>query len=134
MSKFCNTKIKLKKHLFITLATLFVVLGTIGIFVPLLPTTPFLLLAVYFYMNSSKKRLKWLLNNKFLGPYIRSYFSKEGISIQLKIRTLSILWITIISSIVFATDKPMVRVFLMIIAIGVTIHILMKKTKEKGPK
>lgn len=122
----------LKKYLFIALATTFVALGTVGVFVPLLPTTPFLLLAVYFYMNSSKKHLKKLLSNKLLGPYIKSYFSKEGIPIKLKIRTLTILWVTIISSMIFATDKIGVRIILAIIATGVTIHILVKKTKQKN--
>lgn len=122
---------KLKKNLYIILATLFVALGTVGIFVPLLPTTPFLLLSVYFYMNSSKKRLKWLLSNRLLGPYIKSYFSREGIPLNLKLRTLVILWITMISTMIFATDKLIVRVILTIIAIGVTIHISIKKTKKR---
>lgn len=133
MSESRNTR-KLKKYIFITLATIFVALGAIGIFLPLVPTTPFLLLAVYFYMNSSKKHLKRLLSNKLLGPYIRSYLSREGIPMKLKIRTLSILWITIISTMIFATDKLVVRVMLTIIAIGVTIHILLKKTKKSDSK
>ncbi|MDD2584464.1 MAG: YbaN family protein [Bacteroidales bacterium] len=124
----------MKKNLFIALATLFVALGTVGIFIPLLPTTPFLLLAVYFYMNSSKKRLKWLLSNKLLGPYIKSYFSKEGIPVNLKIRTLLILWATMISTMIFATDKIAVRILLTTIAIGVTIHIAVKKTKKTVAK
>lgn len=53
---------------------------------------------------------------------------------KLKIRTLSILWITIISTMIFATDKLVVRVMLTIIAIGVTIHILLKKTKKSDSK
>ncbi|MDZ4058810.1 MAG: YbaN family protein, partial [Bacteroidales bacterium] len=82
----------MKRQLYIILASIFVGLGTIGIFLPLVPTTPFLLLATYFYMNSSQKRLRWLLRNRLLGPYIRSYLSKEGIPLQLKIRTLILLW------------------------------------------
>jgi len=120
----------MKKYIYTALASIFVALGTIGIFLPLLPTTPFLLLAVYFYMNSSGKRLKWLLRNRYLGPYIQDYLSKKGIPLRLKIRTLTILWITLISSILFATENLHVRIFLVIVGIGVTIHITVKKTRE----
>ncbi len=106
-------------------------MGTVGIFLPLLPTTPFLLLAVYFFMNSSRTRLKWLLSHKYLGPYIRSYLSKEGIPLKIKARTITLLWVTILSTAIFATDKLHVRLLLGVIATGVTIHIGSKKTKKE---
>jgi uncharacterized protein len=121
----------LKKHIYIAIAFLFVGMGTVGIFLPLIPTTPFLLLAVYFFMNSSKTRLKWLLSHKYLGPYIRSYLSKEGIPLKIKTRTIALLWVTILSTAIFTTDKLHVRILLGIIAIGVTIHVLSKKTKKE---
>ena len=121
----------MKKTIYIAIASFFVALASLGIFIPLLPTTPFLLLAVYFYMNSSRKHLKWLLNHKYLGPYIKSYISKEGIPIKLKIRTLTLMWITMLVSMVFATDKLHLRILLAVIAIGVTIHILSKQTKSE---
>lgn len=119
----------MKKHIFIALASISIGLGTLGIFLPMLPTTPFLLLAAYFYMNSSYKRLRWLLNNKYLGPYIRSYMSKEGIPLRLKIRTITLLWFTLAATFFFATDKIHVRLILIAVGIGVTTHILVKKTK-----
>ncbi|MDD2491850.1 MAG: YbaN family protein [Bacteroidales bacterium] len=119
----------MRRIIYIILASFFVTLGSIGIFLPLIPTTPFLLLAVYFYMNSSYSRLKWLLNNKYLGPYIHSYLSKEGIPVRLKIKTISLLWITISLTFFFATDNTHIRIFLGVVAIGVTIHLLLKKTK-----
>ncbi len=120
----------LKRQLYIILASIFVGLGTLGIFIPLLPTTPFLLLAAYFYMNSSKRRLRWLLSNRYLGPYIRSYLSKNGIPLNLKIRTLALLWITILYAIIFATDKLHVQIVLVLIATGVSIHLKSKKTRK----
>ncbi len=81
-------------------------------------------------MNSSKTRLKWLLKNRYLGPYIKSYLSKEGISLRLKIRTVTLLWMTILFSAFYATDKLHVRAILLIIAVLVTIHITSKKTKR----
>jgi uncharacterized membrane protein YbaN (DUF454 family) len=121
----------LKKQIYIAIAFLFVGMGTLGIFLPLLPTTPFLLLAVYFFMNSSRSRLKWLLSHKHLGPYIRSYLSKEGIPLKLKARTIALLWATILSTAIFATEKLHVRILLGVIATGVTIHIASKKTKKE---
>lgn len=119
----------MKKHIFVALASISIGLGTLGIFLPLLPTTPFLLLAAYLYMNSSYKRLRWLLNNKYLGPYIHSYLSKEGIPLRLKIRTIILLWFTLGATILFATDKIHVRLILIAVGIGVTTHLLVKKTK-----
>jgi uncharacterized membrane protein YbaN (DUF454 family) len=123
---------RMKRQLYIILASIFVGLGTIGIFLPLVPTTPFLLLATYFYMNSSQKRLRWLLRNRLLGPYIRSYLSKEGIPLQLKIRTLILLWATILYATFFATDKLYVQIMLIIIAISVSTHLILKKTRKKS--
>jgi hypothetical protein len=122
----------LKRQLYIILASIFVGLGALGIFIPLLPTTPFLLLATYFYMNSSKQRLRWLLSNRYLGPYIRSYLSKEGIPLRLKIRTLTLLWVTILYATFFATDKLHLQIILIIIAISVSIHLILKKTRKRN--
>ncbi|MDD2504006.1 MAG: YbaN family protein [Clostridia bacterium] len=116
----------MKKNIYLILASIFVVIGTIGIFVPLLPTTPFLLLSVYFYTNSSYKRLKWLLNNRYLGPYIHDYISKKRIPLRLKIKTISLLWITLAIGFFFATDNLHVRLFLIAVGIGVSIHIFTK--------
>lgn len=120
----------MKRIIYIALASIFVALGTIGIFLPLVPTTPFLLLAAYFYMNSSYSRLRWLLNHKYLGPYIKSYLSKEGIPLRVKVKTISLLWITMLAAIFLATDKLYVRLILTAIAVGVTIHLLIKKTRK----
>ncbi|HBG24594.1 MAG TPA: DUF454 domain-containing protein, partial [Rikenellaceae bacterium] len=89
-------------------------------------------LATYFYMNSSKQRLRWLLSNRYLGPYIRSYLSKEGIPLRLKIRTLTLLWVTILYATFFATDKLHVQIILIIIAISVSTHLILKKTRKKN--
>jgi len=122
----------LKKHIYTVIASAFVAIGTIGIFVPLLPTTPFLLLAVYFYMNSSRRHLKWLLKNRYLGMYIHNYTSKKGMPLWLKIRTISLLWITLIFGMIFATQNLHLRLFLAVVGIGVTIHIYVKKTSSSG--
>ena len=114
--------------LLIIAGTFFVALGVLGIFLPLLPTTPFLLLAAACYARSSKRFYHWLLNNKWFGSYIRDYKEKKWIPLKVKIFTVSLLWITIILSTIFATDVTFVRIILIIIALCVTIHILSLRT------
>jgi uncharacterized membrane protein YbaN (DUF454 family) len=106
-------------------------LGLIGIFIPLLPTTPFLLLTAYCYFRSSKRLYNWLISNKLFGSYIRNYY--EGLGIPLKVKLISIifLWLTIGFSTYFIVNLLIVRIILIIIAIGVTIHILTIKTLKK---
>ena len=122
------TSSRLVRGLLISAGTLFVGLGVLGIFLPLLPTTPFLLLAAACYARSSKRFYDWLLNNKWFGSYIKNYREKKGIPSRVKITTISLLWITIAISAVFATDNLLVRIILIVIAICVTTHILSIRT------
>ena len=110
------------------IGTLFVGLGIIGIFIPVLPTTPFLLLAAACYARSSKRFYDWLLTNKWFGNYVRNYLQGKGISLKVKILTIALLWLTIICSVTFAVHDFLVRLILILIAIGVTIHILSVRT------
>jgi uncharacterized membrane protein YbaN (DUF454 family) len=108
--------------------TVCVGLGIVGVFVPVLPTTPFLLLAAACYARSSPRFHSWLLNNKWFGSYIRNYLEKKGITLRAKIITLSLLWITIGVTIAFAVETLALKLILGIIAIGVSIHILSLRT------
>jgi hypothetical protein len=121
----------LLRVLLISAGTLFVGLGVLGIFLPLLPTTPFLLLAAACYAKSSKRFYHWLLNNKWFGKYIKNYREKRGIPSRVKISTISILWITIALSAYFASESFLIRAILVLIAIGVTVHILSIRTLGK---
>ncbi len=104
-------------------------LGLLGIFLPVLPTTPFLLLSAACFAKSSQKFYDWLLNNKWLGNYIKDYKSGLGVSRKVKIIVISTLWITILISIIFIS-KLLIQILLLIIAISVTIHIAKIKTKR----
>ena len=117
--------------LWIGLGTFFVVLGTIGVFLPLLPTTPFLLLAAACYARGSKRFYEWLLNNRWFGNYIKSYREKKRIPVKIKVLSISFLWITIGYSTLFVVGIPLVRVILILTAIGVTIHILLIRTLQQ---
>jgi uncharacterized membrane protein YbaN (DUF454 family) len=114
--------------LLVIAGTVCVGLGIVGIFVPVLPTTPFLLLAAACYARSSQRFHSWLLNNKWFGSYIRNYLERKGITLRAKIITLSLLWITIGVSAAFAVETLALKLILGIIAIGVSIHILSLRT------
>jgi uncharacterized membrane protein YbaN (DUF454 family) len=114
--------------LLVIAGTVCVGLGIVGIFVPVLPTTPFLLLAAACYARSSQRFHSWLLNNKWFGSYIRNYLERKGITLRAKIITLSLLWITIGVSAAFAVETLALKLILIIIAIGVSIHILSLRT------
>ena len=120
------------KVLLITTGTFFIGVGIIGIFIPVLPTTPFLLISAALYARSSKRFYNWLISNKIFGIYIKNYREGRGIPLKLKIITIALLWITIGCSAIFAIDIFWVRVILVIIAIGVTIHIISIKPKDKA--
>lgn len=105
-------------------------LGILGIFLPLLPTTPFLLLTAYLFAKSSDRWYNLLLNHKILGPYIHNFRENRAIPLKVKITSVTLLWITILLSTVFATDKMWLRLLLLVIATGVTVHILSYKTLD----
>ena len=115
----------------IILGSVFTALGTVGIFIPILPTTPFLLLAAFCYGKSSDRFYKKLLNHRVLGAYIRSYLDGKGVPLHSKIYALILLWLSIGSSALFLVDSLIIKILLLLIAIGVTIHILSLKTAEK---
>jgi len=121
---------KPKKVLFITLGTFFVGIAVVGIIIPILPTTPFLLLSAALYARSSKRFYDWLLNNRLFGKYIKNYREGKGIPVYLKIMVITLLWVTIGVSIVFAVELWVVRILLVVIALGVSIHILKIRTSR----
>jgi len=125
---------RFKKGVFTVLGTIFLGLGALGIVVPILPTTPFLLLAAACYLKGSERMHHWLLNNKLFGSYIKNYREGKGISAKGKIFTLTLLWITMLYSSLFLIDSLIIQVTLLIVPAAVTIHIYriptFKKTKN----
>ena len=120
------------KILLIATGTFLIGVSIVGIFIPVLPTTPFLLLSAALYARSSKRFYNWLINNRILGRYIKNYREGKGIPLKAKIIAISILWITIGYSAIFAIEILWVRILLVIIAIGVTVHIVRIKPKVEN--
>ena len=110
--------------------TLLVAIGILGMFLPLLPTTIFLLLAAWCYARSSEKFYHWLHENKLFGKYLTNYRKGNGMTLTSKIISLTILWLSISCSAFYATNKLYVQIILFAIAIGVTIHLLTIKTAQ----
>ena len=108
----------------IVAGTLFVGLGIVGIFLPILPTTPFLLLAAACYARSSERFYRWLLNHRWFGTYIRTYQEGKGIPVKAKALSISLIWLTIVSSVIFVVHPLIVRIILIVIAAGVTVYLL----------
>ena len=104
--------------------TVSLLLGLMGIVLPVLPTTPFLLLTAYCYLRSAPNWHKRLLASKHLGPYIKNFQENKCIPVRIKVYAISMLWLTIGTSAIFFVHLWWVRVLLVVIAIGVTWHIL----------
>lgn len=117
------------KLVFKIIGTISLCLGLLGIFIPILPTTPFLLLSATLYAKSSDKLYRWLMSNPHLGPYIKDFREHRTLPLRVKVISISTLWCTILLS-TYLVEILFVRLLLLIIAIAVTIHILHYKTKE----
>lgn len=120
------------KYLYIAAGTLSLILGVVGIFVPLLPTTPFLLLTAALYFKSSPRLYDWLLRNRYLGIYIRNFREYKAIPLRAKIVSVVLLWATIGYCVLAVVEALWLRLLLAAIAVGVTIHIWSYKTLRKN--
>lgn len=119
---------KIFKALLVGVGTVALFLGLLGIFLPILPTTPFLLLTAYCYGRSSERFYQWLLNNRWFGVYLKNYREGRGIPLRKKILTLALLWLTISSTALLVLSVWWGRLLLFGIAVAVTIHIFGIKT------
>ena len=112
------------------LGILCVVFAVIGIFLPLLPTTPFLLLAMYLFAKSSDKYRQKILDNKYLRPYVEPYINKDvTMPKSAKIKTIALMWAVIIISILLAKNLHL-TILLLVISMAVSVHIMMIGRKK----
>ena len=119
------------KILFLILGLISLGLGILGIFLPILPTTPFLLLSATLFAHSSEKLHTWLLNHRVLGEYIRSFMVDKSIPLKVKIISVGLMWTVMLSTVFWVVnDKMWLQLLLIAVAVGVTIHILSFKTRK----
>jgi uncharacterized membrane protein YbaN (DUF454 family) len=105
-----------------------IAIAILGIFLPLIPTTPLVLLAGYLFGKSSKKFHLWLINNKIFGKYIKNYQAGNGMTRRSKITAITTMWAVLLISGIWATNVLFIRLILATVGIGVTIHLLRMPT------
>lgn len=113
-----------KRMLFVLVGTLFLAIGFVGIIIPVLPTTPLLLLAAACYLRGSERLHRWMIENRMFGEFIRNYTEGRGIDPRQKVVTLAFLWTTISFSALYLIERLPVRILLFLIATAVSVHIL----------
>lgn len=103
-------------------------LGILGAFLPVLPTTPLLLLAAFLFLRSNRRLYDWLMNHPKMGPYITNFIKHKAIPLRVKVIAVSTLWLTLLYCAVFVAEHWALRVFFILLAICITWHILSYKT------
>lgn len=116
------------KILYLIFGTLSLVLGIIGIFLPVLPTTPLLLLTAFCYYRGSSRMYQWLMDHPHLGPYIRNFREHKVIPRRVKVYILTMLWASLLFC-AYILQPLWLKALMMVIAVGVTLHILSYKSE-----
>jgi len=126
--------VNLLKLLYITLGTLSLGIALVGLVVPGLPATPFLLLTAALYMRGSERLHDWLVNNKLLGPYIRNFQQNRSVPLFIKIYATVLMWMMVFISCYFFLDHPIAEFVVIASALlGSTILIFFIKTSRGKP-
>ncbi len=118
------------RWLFVAAGMLSLVIGLIGIFLPILPTTPFLLLTAFCYARGSERFYIWLLTNRYFGEYIRAWRNNEGVPRAVKIYALVVLWYVLGITAFFFIPLWPVRILFLLVGVGVTIYIVQLPTRR----
>jgi len=122
----------IKKQLLMLAGHLSVGLALLGIALPLLPTTPFLLLAMSCYIRSSEKFYHRLIHNRLFGKYIKNYQDGKGVPFRLKVLSISLLWTSILVTVFTLEAHFVLKAVLIFMAVAVSIHIMLIKPKKKS--
>jgi hypothetical protein len=120
-----------KRALFAVVGIVSLGIGLFGVFVPLLPTTPFLLLAAACFLRSSTRLHRWLITHRWFGPYIRNYQEHRAITTPARAIVLLLLWGTLAYAAFMVVDNVAVRVLLLVVGLAVTTHIVMLRTMTR---
>lgn len=121
---------RLLTGLLLVVGWLSLILGIIGAFLPVLPTTPFVLLAAACFMRSSTRLHSWLVSHRRFGPMISSYLAGEGIPARTKAVAIAMLWASVISSIIWVIPHTAADIFVGCVAVGVTVYLLRLPTAD----
>lgn len=117
------------RYFYIAAGSVSFVLGMIGLLLPVIPTSPFLLLTAFCYARGSERFYVWLITNRHFGEYIRALRNGEGIPLRIKVFAIVLLWVTLGSTIVFIVPMWPVKIALALVGLGVTVYIGQLPTK-----
>ena len=120
-----------KKAVLVAAGSVCLALAVLGVFLPLLPTTPFLLLASACYVRSSERLHGWLLGNRVLGPYIKNFRERRGMPLRAKVTTVALLWLPLLYS-VYRLELLWLEALLLLVGLTWSVLILRMKTLEGG--
>jgi uncharacterized membrane protein YbaN (DUF454 family) len=119
------------RPLFISFGCICIALGVLGIFLPLLPTVPLLLLAAACFARGSDRCYAWLLEHRHLGPMLKGYMDGKGVPRRAKLSALGLIWLTITASVVFVIEHPWGKALLLLIALGVTVYLVRLPVRQE---
>lgn len=114
----------LRRGLLLTAGFTAAALGALGIFLPILPTVPFLLLALACFTRSSERCYTWLLDHAHFGPIVRPYLDGRGMQRATKWKAIGLLWTSIALSGLLLLENPWLPLMLLVVAVGVTLYLL----------
>lgn len=121
----------MKKTLLFIAGWLALIVGFIGILLPVMPTTPFVVLAAVCFSYSSPRFYNLLRKAPYFGPYIENYRTKQGVPLKSKLLILVFVWAGISVS-TFLIAKLWATITLSVIGLAITIHILWLKTRREN--
>jgi len=115
--------------LFFSLGMTFLGIGVVGIVLPVLPTTPFVIVSAFCFGKSSKRFENWLSNNRYFGSYIENYKTKRGVPLDVKLKSICFLWVMLVVSAILFSSTWYVPLILFIVGVAVTLHIALLRTR-----
>ena len=124
-------KARWQRNFLIGIGVFFFIAGVIGIFLPVLPTTPFLLLSAACFARASTKFYNWLMNHYVLGPYLRDWRSNKGIPNRTKMTAITLMVVCFGVSAVFVFTSAYSRALFLSIGVIVAIYILRLPTRTE---
>ena len=134
LPEFRQVKNPLLRWTLLVIGWLSVALGTLGIFLPVLPTTPFLLLAAGCFVRCSPRFYYWLIHHPRLGSYLLYYLDGKGMPFKAKVYTLLLMWTSLLLTAFVLLDRPEPRVLLPLIGLAVSVYILRMPNLEAPNK
>jgi len=114
---------KIKKWLYLIIGTVSLAAGVLGMFLPVIPTTPFVLLSAACYYRSSSRIYDWLVSSRHFGTTIRNYESGRGLRRSTKIKAIGLMWASITLSAYFFVSSWLVVAGMYVVAVAVSAYL-----------